>query len=295
MSDISKGMIYNIQQTLLKEWGPDSLGVLPEDTMQELLTGVSWVFWFFSLLLVPTYPTTLFILKLFPFLYLQGLNLLELAGHLEEKATQLRCEGLGRIKIALAGTDTSSLLEILEGHFGHMDMDISESTISTEKSEKKAITEEETSDIPEKILATPSNVGSLATAELVFPLKSIPTVIAGLPEPFLPLHGPETLSRYHCQVPSCSLEFSQKAVACNHVCCDHLNIALACLYCSFENNPKMWWYSASAWEHHTLKHVKENLPIHPDDPEFSQQFAHVPGDEATPSTSKPNLTSPMQK
>ena len=107
--------------------------------MQELLTGVSWVFcFFFSLLLVPTYPTILFILKLIPFLYLQDLNLLELAAHLEEKATQLRCEGLGRIKIALTDTDTSSLLEILEGHFVHIDMDISESTISTEKSKKES-------------------------------------------------------------------------------------------------------------------------------------------------------------
>ena len=120
------------------------------------------------------------------------MNLLELAAHLEEKAAQLRHEGLGRINIALTGTDTSSLLEILEGHFGHMD--ISESTISTEKSEKKAIIEEETSDIPEKIPATPSDVGSLATVELVFPLKSISTVITGLPEPFLPLCVPETLS-----------------------------------------------------------------------------------------------------
>ena len=53
----------------------------------------------------------------------------------------------------------------------------------------------------------------------------------------------------------------------------------------------MQWYSASAWEHHTLAHSKENLPIHPDDPAFSQQFACVPGDEATPSTSGsvPNL------
>ena len=36
---------------------------------------------------------------------------------------------------------------------------------------------------------------------------------------------------------------------------------------------------------------KKNLPIHPDDPAFSQQFACVPGDEATPSTSGsvPNL------
>ena len=53
------------------------------------------------------------ILFLLPF---QGMNLLELAAHLEEKAAQLRHEGLGRIKIALAGMDTYSLLEILEGH-----------------------------------------------------------------------------------------------------------------------------------------------------------------------------------
>ena len=30
----------------------------------------------------------------------------------------------------------------------------------------------------------------------------------------------------------------------------------------------MQWYSASAWEHHSLKHLKDNLPIHPDDPVF---------------------------
>ena len=39
---ISKGIIYNVHQSLLKEWGLDSLGVLPEDTMQELLTGVTF-------------------------------------------------------------------------------------------------------------------------------------------------------------------------------------------------------------------------------------------------------------
>ena len=54
----------------------------------------------------------------------------------------------------------------------------------------------------------------------------------------------------------------------------------------------MQWYSAFAWEHHTSTHSKENLPIHPDDPAFSQQSACVPGDEATPSTSGsvPNLS-----
>ena len=201
---------------------------------------------------------------------------------MEGKAAKLRCEGLGKVKIALAGTNTSFLLDILEGCFGHENMDTSQFTISTEGA---------TSSLPEKTPATLPDSGGLATAELVFPLKSIPTVIAGIPEPFLPVCGPETLSHYCCQFPSCTLEFSQKAAACNHIRCDHLNVALACLYCSFEHNPKMQWYSASTWEHHTLTHSKENLPIHPDDPAFSQQFACVPGDEATPSTSGsvPNL------
>ena len=39
---ISIGVIYNVCQSLLKEQGPDSLGISPEDTMQELLTGVTF-------------------------------------------------------------------------------------------------------------------------------------------------------------------------------------------------------------------------------------------------------------
>ena len=46
-SNISKGMIYNIQQSLLKEWGLELLGILPEDTMQQLLTGVISIFLIF--------------------------------------------------------------------------------------------------------------------------------------------------------------------------------------------------------------------------------------------------------
>ena len=57
----------------------------------------------------------------------------------------------------------------------------------------------------------------------------------------------------------------------------------------------MQWYSAPTWEHNTLKHLKENLPIHPNDPTFSQQCAHVSGDEVTPSTSRPLLNLPLQK
>ena len=38
---------------------------------------------------------------------------------MEHKAAILRWEGLGWIKITLAGTNTSSLLDILQAHFGH--------------------------------------------------------------------------------------------------------------------------------------------------------------------------------
>ena len=189
------------------------------------------------------------------------------------------------------GTNTSFLLDILEGCYGYENLDISQSAISTEETETGATIEGATSNLLEKTSATLPDSGGLATAELVFPLKSISTVIAGISEPFLPVHGPETLSHYHCQFPSCTLEFSQKAAACNHVQCDHLNVALAFLYFSFDYNPKMHWYHASTWEHHTSTHSRENLPTHPDDPAFSQQFACVLGDEAMPSTSGfvPNL------
>ena len=38
---ISKGILFHVCQLLLKEWEADSLGVLVEDMMQELLMGVT--------------------------------------------------------------------------------------------------------------------------------------------------------------------------------------------------------------------------------------------------------------
>ena len=116
----------------------------------------------------------MFILEPFLFLYFQGLNLLELAAHLGEKAAQLRCKGLGKIKMALAGTDSSSLLEILEEHFSHVDLDTSKSTISTQKSEKEVTTEEKLSDVPEKPTTTLPDIGGLAAAELCLSLEVHP-------------------------------------------------------------------------------------------------------------------------
>ena len=64
-------------------------------------------------------------------------------------------------------------------------------------------------------------------------------------------------------------------MACNLVGHDHLHVALACLYCSTNNSPKMQWYSATTWEQHTHKHVQDNLLIHPDDPAFCEQFGEI--------------------
>ena len=96
-------------------------------------------------------------------------------------------------------------MDILEGCFGQQDPDSSQSTISLEEVETDIMVEDVTSNIPEKTLPPVSISGGLASAELVFPLKSVPTDIAGIPEPFLPVHGLETLSLYHCQFPSCTL------------------------------------------------------------------------------------------
>ena len=78
------------------------------------------------------------------------------------------------------------------------------------KQQTEATIEDVTSNIPEKTPPTLHAGRGLATAELVFPLKSVLTVIAGIPKPFLPVHGLETLSLYCCQFLSCILKSSLK-------------------------------------------------------------------------------------
>ena len=85
---------------------------------------------------------------------------------------------------------------------------------------------------------SPTDSGPIEV-ELVFPTQAIPLVIAGILESLLPIHGPEAQSCYRCQFTDCTQILLQKAAACTHVCHDHLNVALACLYCSGRDNPKM--------------------------------------------------------
>ena len=169
----------------------------------------------------------------------------------------MKREGLGNIKIALAGCNTASLIDTLEGTFGTTDLgNISLTSIP----DTKGI-------VTKEIPSTPSPTDSgLLEVELVSPTQAIPLVVVGIPESLLPIRGPEMLSRYRCQFTDCPQIFSQKAAACMHICRDHLNVALACLYCSGRENPKMHCFSSSAWEKHVRKHSQDGLPLFPDDP-----------------------------
>ena len=159
--------------------------------------------------------------------------MIELATHLEEKAARLKREGLRKIKIALTGCNTSSLLKTLEGAFGSTDQE--NISIASILEAKEMVTE----DIPSTpSIPSPAESGPVG-AQLVFPTRAIPLVIAGIPESLLPLHGPEAQSRYRCQFTYCTQIFLQKAAACTHVRHNHLHVALACLYCSGRDNPKM--------------------------------------------------------
>ena len=181
---VSRCVLFNVCQSLLKEWEADLLGVLPEDMIQELLTGVtpqnyldltlssSITTYFnrtFSIDLTHSLPfnlnsfsPTILIQVSLLFLF-HGLNLLELATHLEQKAAILRQEGLGHIKIALVGTDTPSFLDILQVHFGHTGL--------IESSDEEDVPAEE--DREEEGAADETNTGkakemsNLASAELV--------------------------------------------------------------------------------------------------------------------------------
>ena len=86
--------------------------------------------------------------------------MIELATHLEEKAAKLKCKGLGKIKIALAGCNTSSLIDTLEGAFGIIDLETI--SLASIPETKEVITE----DIPST--PSPTDSGPLEV-ELVFP------------------------------------------------------------------------------------------------------------------------------
>ena len=82
----------------------------------------------------------------------------------------------------------SSLTRLMEGCFGSVELSPSPpaSTNVTEPTEEHPAEE-----VSESGPSSPVTESSLVTAELVFPMKSIPLVVAGIPKVFLPLCSPE--------------------------------------------------------------------------------------------------------
>ena len=130
--------------------------------------------------------------------------MLELTAHLKQKAAELQCKGLGQIKIALAGTDMTSLLELLQTDFGCL------ASSESDDEENVLEKEEKTSEVKEKAIAKPPEAGNLSIAELIFPFRSSPSVVAGIPEIYLPLCGPETLSHNTVKSPHVLLILPKK-------------------------------------------------------------------------------------
>ena len=81
--------------------------------------------------------------------------------HLEEKAVRLKHEGLGKIKIALVGCNTSSLVDTLEGAFGSIDQEMI--SLASIPRAKETVTE----DVPST--PSPTDSGPIEV-ELVFPI-----------------------------------------------------------------------------------------------------------------------------
>ena len=72
--------------------------------------------------------------------------------------------------MALAGPDTSSLVKILQAHFGHVNpLEYVEEDVSIE--------EEKASGTSEDVSVKSQEGGHLATAELIFPFQSIQLVM----------------------------------------------------------------------------------------------------------------------
>ena len=78
--------------------------------------------------------------------------MIELVTHIEEKAAKLKHKGLGKIKIALAGCNTSSLIDTLEGAFGSIDLE----TISLASiPESKEVVIEDVPSTPSLLIVVP--------------------------------------------------------------------------------------------------------------------------------------------
>ena len=202
--------------------------------------------------------------------------MLTLSSYLEERAAKLKKEALGRVLVVLAGSPPNCLFQLLESFFGYKETTASASESTAMNTSMTLHTIEEfpkgaTAALPPFIPKTstvPPPLGSGSESETRSSKLSPETTKAvgfkpgpvsdtwtdtGLAAEYIPHLDPGGTD-YCCPFPNCARKgVAQKDTMATHVRRDHLNVALACHYCT-----RLFW-SREGW----MKHCKgkhSNLP-----------------------------------
>ena len=232
----------------------------------------------------------------------QAFRLLRLSAELEGRAASLRREGLQCLTIALAGTDTKGLWEMLVSFFGTEqdkenvwdfidpvsrvacpldlestdgDEDQGEVTASTATASTSKVGAVYTP-TPHSVKISRQDVCALDQAIRVYPVDDKTLSATGLPAHLIAKResrtsGSSGASLYVCVHPDCSLVFVAKggpAPLHNHVRRHHLGMCLACPYCLDK-----FYYAGSGWRSHMEK-------VHPNVPWFKSQVKLPEGEQA---------------
>ena len=143
-------LILQHQKLMLEHFGHKHTGVLPEDVIQELLLGVSFliafVFLIFFLSVSGSQQLSLFDSSSNLF-YFQSTHTLELALHLESKVISLKQDALKLMNIALVGTASSQILSLFEFTFSYpKSQESKDQAAQLEELERKFNTDDESPD-----------------------------------------------------------------------------------------------------------------------------------------------------
>ena len=205
---------------------------------------------FFIWLSIPLYiPTPVF---LFPFIF-QGLVLLKRASSLweeahkiEMEAQHLETEGLGKMEVAVVGSEVEGFYGLLRGAVSHP------STSSASPPHKKVCHTPSTTipHLPPQESTGPEVSDPVGQAMESASPAVLPASEEVIPANMQPLHiqlgGIKQV--YRCQVEGCREGPSTShATICDHVCKVHLGVGLVCPSCrkSFFNPDTFWHHKKS--------------------------------------------------
>ena len=223
----------------------------------------------------------------------QSFRLLRLSAELESRAASLRREGLQCLTLALAGTNSKGLWDMLMSFFGteadkddvwsyidpkskvarpldlestdgeeEEDDKVDEATASTSTAETPKVS------IPRAPQVVRQDVCSLEEAIRVYPTDPKTLISTGIPPHLLvkreaKTSGASGASIYQCKHPECSPVFISKggpAGLYSHLRRHHLGMCLVCPY----HSDKLYW-AAGGWKSHMEK-------LHPSVPWYRSQL-----------------------